>query len=372
MWFFSAPSLFLGSDPRLKAAQKHVYLWLGTLPDGRPIPWRLLSRQGNGGTYRDAAGQEKTGALFLLCGMTLGTYRPGNEIRENFTIPFHAEKNAQEPENPADVWRESDVRAWCAKFEQDCLSEGERAALLATYKSDGVYQVCWYPQQPPIPAALGILDGDRVFFLSDEEAENTAYGFTIKSNRTAGKEWWTRTYEKTDAALGYRVASIVITNSGGLLSAPISPNTSMYARPAMNLDSRQVLMISAAGMEKPERLTKVPPLRGPREWKLTLLDPALSGLSLGPVRQEGKELAVPYENAPFGEGLYLSAMALDQKGRMVCYGAVSRLESPAGEAVFAGLPPKTQVFLFPERRNGPKQTDYAGSPIPLVNTAENR
>ena len=90
MWFFSAPSLFLGSDPRLKAAQKHVYLWLGTLPDGRPIPWRLLSRQGNGGTYRDAAGQEKTGALFLLCGMTLGTYRPGNEIRENFTIPFHA------------------------------------------------------------------------------------------------------------------------------------------------------------------------------------------------------------------------------------------------------------------------------------------
>lgn len=367
MLFFSQPSVFLGADLRLRAAGKHEYIWLGTLPDGRPIPWRLLSRQGNGGTYRDAAGQEKTGALFLLCGMTLGTYRPGNEIRENFTIPFHAEKNAQEPENPADVWRESDVRAWCAKFEQDCLSEGERAALLATYKSDGVYQVRWYPQQPPIPAAPGILDGDRVFFLSDEEAENTAYGFTIKSNRTAGKEWWTRTYEKTDAALGYRVASIVITNSGGLLSAPISPNTSMYARPAMNLDSRQVLMISAAGMEKPERLTKVPPLRGPREWKLTLLDPALSGLSLGPVRQEGKELAVPYENAPFGEGLYLSAMALDQKGRMVRYGAAAPLKTPAGEVFLdiSALPRRGQVFLFTEQRNGGKRTDYAGVPVPL-------
>lgn len=86
---------------------------------------------------------------------------------------------------------------------------------------------------------------------------------------------------------------------------------------------------------------------------------------MGPVRQEGKELAVPYENAPFGEGLYLSAMALDAKGSVKYYGAVTRLEAPAGEAVFAGLSPRTQVFLFPERRNGPKQTDYAGAPVPL-------
>ena len=86
---------------------------------------------------------------------------------------------------------------------------------------------------------------------------------------------------------------------------------------------------------------------------------------MGPVRQEGKELAVPYENAPCGEGLYLSAMALDAKGSVKYYGAVTRLEAPAGEAVLDCPRCKGEVLLFVERRNGAKRTDFAGAPVPL-------
>lgn len=40
MLFFSQPSVFLGTDSRLRAAGKHEYIWLGPLPDGSPLPRR--------------------------------------------------------------------------------------------------------------------------------------------------------------------------------------------------------------------------------------------------------------------------------------------------------------------------------------------
>ncbi|WP_297871257.1 hypothetical protein [uncultured Oscillibacter sp.] len=76
-------------------------------------------------------------------------------------------------------------------------------------------------------------------------------------------------------------------------------------------------------------------------------------------------MTVPYKNAPWGQGLYLSAMALDAKGSVKYYGAVTRLEAPAGEAVLDCPLCKGEVLLFVERRNGAKRTDFAGAPVPL-------
>ena len=53
-----------------------------------------------------------------------------------------------------------------------------KKAVLATRKSDALYGMYY-------DASDNILDGDKVFFLSAEEAENAAYGFTDDNARIA-------------------------------------------------------------------------------------------------------------------------------------------------------------------------------------------
>lgn len=386
------PAIALGTSPLFSYDRwrGYTYLWFGALDsaDSPPIPWRILSTGGNGGTCRDREGNLCKGPLFLLANCVLGTHKLSGEIRRNFLIHFLAsEEGGWSPDRPASVWQNSDARKWCQHFEEACFGRAEQDAILSTFKSDGEYRAkrdAYNPTIPPVPAAPDILNGDRVFFLSDEEAETNAYGFKDKKVYTAGLEWWTRSFEGYDQAARKVQVGIVLTHFGGLLHAPATPSMEMYARPALNLNPDTVLLTSGAeeGMGKEKTLPQGPAALKPvskaskrkiQGWKLTLKDKGRETFSAGTPERKGNILEVPYFNAPVYEPSLspnerISAAVTDS-GRTVIkyYGNIALPLSGKGTAQvdLSSFPLEKgdRLFVFSEQFNGNQRTDYSS---PLV------
>ena len=140
------------------SAAGYDYIYFGswtaqdTYTTSGPIKWRVLDDQTNtGGT-----------GLFLLSDELLGTGEDGGVYFDN-----------TEPESNA--WQGSDAQAWCNTFASSNLDSRELAAILETTKNDKAFISSTY--HLPFAASENILNGDKVFFLSAEEAENSAYGF---------------------------------------------------------------------------------------------------------------------------------------------------------------------------------------------------
>lgn len=136
-------------------------LYYGQWEDA-PIQWRVLDDQTN-------TGEE---GLFVLSEGCLGTGNWGN-------IPF-------DDTNPkSNAWQGSDAQAWCNTLYTDHFTAGEQGAVLATTKSDDAYDSTSTAFHPSFVAVENILNGDKVFFLSAQEAETAAYGFTDDASRVA-------------------------------------------------------------------------------------------------------------------------------------------------------------------------------------------
>ena len=115
--------------------------------------------------------------FFLLSEVLLGTGEYGG-VEFDYTTPYFND------------WKGSRGQDWCNDFYSRSLSITEQKAVLATSKSDALYGMYY-------DASDNILDGDKVFFLSAEEAENAAYGFTDDNARIANYGdsayvWWLR------------------------------------------------------------------------------------------------------------------------------------------------------------------------------------
>lgn len=115
-----------------------------------------------------------------------------------------------------------------------------------------------------------ILNGDKVFFLSAEEAGKAAYGFIDDNARIANYGdsaggWWLRSPHQDYNSAG------VVNASGGVRAEWV--NDTNAARPAFNLKPDSVLLVSAAvgGKGAADGIFKIPEYSGD-EWKLTLLD----------------------------------------------------------------------------------------------------
>ena len=147
----------------------HIYMGYWTAPDSyttsSPIKWRVLDDQTNTG----ASG------LFLMSDVLLGTGINGDVYFDN---------------NSSNVWQNSTAQAWCKDFAgeegaitnvTDAFTAGELGAVLATTKSDQEYIHPLFV----FSASENILNGDKVFFLSAEEAMNEAYGFSENASRVA-------------------------------------------------------------------------------------------------------------------------------------------------------------------------------------------
>ena len=338
------------------SAAGYDYIYFGswtaqdTYTTSGPIKWRVLDDRTNTG---------ETG-LFLLSDGLLGTGYSGGVYFDN-TSPY------------SNTWQGSDAQAWCNTFASSNLDSRELAAILETTKSDAAFTSSKY--SIPFAASENILNGDKVFFLSAEEAETSGYGLGSDNDRKANYGnragvWWLR--------------SLFTINLYFAGAVDRDGNVNIYylyddyaARPAFNLDLHSVLFTSAAvGGKIPaaagaDALTSVSDYTG-NEWKLTLLDNSRSSFTVDASETEtsaevgysGWSIPIAYSGAQTGANEYVSALLCDSSGNVLYYGNIAQ-NSASGTAsinIPAGLAAGSySLKVFSEQCNGDYMTDYASA-----------
>ena len=328
------------------------YIYYGEW-DNSPIKWRVLDEQTN----------TQNEGLFLLSDVLLGTGTDGGVYFDNSG-------------SDSDVWQNSTAQTWCKNFYSNNFSSKEQNAVLATTKSDSAYTSTSFGY------AYGVssLSGDKVFFLSAEEAENSAYGFTDDNARIANYgnsagAWWLRSpYAFNTDAAG------LVTIYGGVNFNDVYNDWA--ARPAFNLDLNSVLFISAAeggkisaaasggnqGGEAAGSIFEIGDYTG-NEWKLTLKDESrrFSANVNGQTNvsaQAGDSVQITYSGAETGDKEYVSVLLCDSSDTVLYYGNIAQ-NSESGTATVSlpsGLAAGDyKLEVFSEQCNGNYKTDYASS-----------
>ena len=330
-------------------AKEYIYMGVqgsGLQGAGKEIKWRVLDKNANNRT---------TDGLFLLSEELLGS---GNDGGVKFDDSFLSIKPKK--------WKDSDAKKWCKEFSGEepraitSLKPEELAAVLSTDKSDEKYKS--KGTTVVFPEADHILNEDKVFFLSAEEADETY--FTSMDERKAKyngevKEWWLRSYSSSNPS---------IVNKNGEVNEG-SAFYSKAARPAFNLEKSKVMYISPAedGKNKNEvgALEKVPSTNT-TEWKLTLKDSARGSFTASKSKQHGMEVTISYDNAKTGENEYLSAVVTDELNTEIkYYGRIKHLKEDSDKEGIAKIDlngkfeNRDKLFVFNEQYNGDKKTDYS-------------
>lgn len=326
------------------------YIYYGEW-DNSPIKWRVLDEQTN----------TQNEGLFLLSDVLLGTGTYGGVYFDNSG-------------SDSNVWKNSTAQTWCKNFYSNNFSSKEQNAVLATTKSDSAYT------STSSVHAYGVssLSGDKVFFLSAEEAENSAYGFTDDNARIAN-------YGNSAGIWWLRSPDAIYANFAGLvyLSGYVSTTFVDYgwaARPAFNLDLNSVLFISAAeggkisaaasggnqGGEAAGSIFEIGDYAG-NEWKLTLLDSSrkFAVTEENANGKPGDTVTLNYTGATIGENEYISVIIADSNGSALYYGRVAQPDSANGQVeikIPASLAAGEYTLnVFSEQYNGDYMTDYASA-----------
>ena len=343
---------------------KYDYIYYGMWNDS-PIKWRVLSVEGNGGTYVKADDSSYSGKpLFLLSEVLLSTDTTNTYGNVRFN------------DSGSTAWQGSIAQSWCKEFSGESGTEqyaakaftaSECNAVLKTTKSDTAYPT----SNPAYIASENILNGDRVFFLSAEEASESSYGFREDDGRIAmyGTEygvWWLRSACTPDVSSpGVNDIYAGVIDPDGSQKG-YSVNDHYYAaRPAFNLNPDSVLLTSAATGGKPEGFSEVAEYGGKgREWKLTLLDENRNNFSAR-IRKVATDYSVVWSGATTGANEYVSALIQRSDGTVTYYGRLKNLTDTAdasGEVAidFSGkMKDGDKLYIFNEQYNGDYQTDYA-------------
>ena len=363
--YYDGPAIVIGTDGISgysdDGGYHFIYFGNWEAPDSNttsgPIRWRVLDDQTNTGES----------GLFLLSDVLLGKGSRGGVYFDN-TSRF------------SNAWQDSSAQAWCRDFAgesgaesnvNDAFTAGELGAILVTSKSDAEFD----SEHHTFCASENILSGDRVFFLSAEEAENDEYGFTddaaqVANYGTSAGGWWLRSFlNEHDLPFAGRIGDRGRVGEEGVINP-------WAARPAFNLNTSSVLFTSAAAGGKAdtavdENLTAVG--TGTGEWKLTLLDnsrksfTASAGTGTALMQKPGYSdwtVSIDYSGAPTGANEYVSAMLADESGTPLYYGRIvsSSASGTARVTIPAGLAPGSYTLkVFSEQYNGDKQTDYAST-----------
>ena len=329
------------------------YIYMGSY-NGSPIKWRVLDTKTNMENATEGDG------LFLLSDVLLGTGISGDVYFDNSG-------------NIRNAWQSSTAKTWCNNFYVSSFSNGEQGAVLATTKSDEAFTKG--TGGISFTASENILNGDKVFFLSAEEAENSAYGFTDDNARIANYGnsagvWWLRSpYDFPDYA-GY--AGVVFGDG------PVYPyvvSGVWAARPAFNLNLNSVLFTSAAVGGKPNGgLTPIPEYTGSK-WKLTLKDSNRSFAVTEKTADAAPDdtVTLHYTGATAGINEYISVILADNSGAQY-YGRVAQPTAENGTVeikIPSGLAPGDYTLkVFSEQYNGDYNTDYASNFTDIALTVE--
>ena len=325
----------------------YSYIYYGTWRDS-PIKWRVLDDQTNTGES----------GLFLLSDALLGTGWHGDVYFDNSG-------------NTSNAWQSSTAKTWCNNFYGSSFSNGEQGAVLATTKSDEALSTGGIS----FAASENILNGDKVFFLSAEEAENSAYGFTDDNARIANYGnsagvWWLR----SPYAIFTTYAGVVF-GDGPVYAYVVSGVWA--ARPAFNLNLNSVLFASAAVGGKPDGgLTPISEYTG-NEWKLTLKDSnrnfAVTETTVS--GDPGDTVTLHYTGATAGINEYISVILADNSGAQY-YGRVAQPTAENGTVeikIPSDIAPGDYTLkVFNEQYNGDYNTDYASNFTDIALTVENQ
>ena len=202
-----------------------------------------------------------------------------------------------EKEPTTNAYAGSDAKAWCASFYETHFSEAEQAAILPTYKSDAAIaipstlfnDVGEHQAVVRFDAAENILDGDRVFLLSAEEASSARYGLDSDEARIArfGKtaaNWWLRSPH--DPSFPIDVGLVFY--SGWLMDFFENWDNAFFTapicmRPALNLDTAKIASIERVG-EGEWRLTFEGETEAPQTYaygaRTAIRQPAMASMLL--------------------------------------------------------------------------------------------
>ena len=327
------------------------YIYYGKW-NSSPIKWRVLDDQTNtGGT-----------GLFLLSDVLLGSGTRGG---------VYFDKSSPR----SNAWQGSDAQEWCETFYSNNLTAQEKGAVIATTKSDEAFtsniSVALFA------ASENILNGDKVFFLSAQEAENDGYGFTDDAARIAcygdsAGVWWLRS-----PFADYTHNAGVVISGGNEYNLDV--NYDLAARPAFNLDLTSVLFTSAAAGGKTASgmdsgLTAIDDYDG-SEWKLTLKDEtrdfAVTEQTVS--GKAGGTITLNYTGATTGTNEYISVILADENGAQY-YGRVAQPDAESG-TVEVTIPTDLAVgtytlYVFSEQYNGDYMTDYASAFAAVTLTVE--
>ena len=312
------------------------YIYFGTW-NNSAVKWRVLDTKTNMANAREGDG------FFLLSEVLLGTGEFGG-VEFDYTTPYFND------------WKGSRAQDWCNDFYSRSLSITEQKAVLAASKSDALYGMYY-------DASDNILDGDKVFFLSAEEAENAAHGFTDDNARIANYGdsagvWWLRSPRrmKPDSAGTVNEKGAVIGEWVGQTNA---------ARPAFNLKPDSVLLVSAAagGKGTADGMFKIPEYSGD-EWKLTLLDDTrtFKVTETTAAGKPGGTVTLNFSDPRTGLNEYISAIIEGENGAAY-YGRIMKPTAADRQLSFT-LPHDLasgnyKLHVFSEQCNGDYQTDYA-------------
>ena len=312
------------------------YIHFGTW-NNSTVKWRVLD------TKTNMANAQQGDGFFLLSDVLLGTGEYGG-VEFDYTTPYFND------------WKGSRGKDWCNDFYSRSLSTTEQKAVLATSKSDDLYGMYY-------DASDNILDGDKVFFLSAEEAENAAYGFTDDNARIANYGdsagvWWLRSPRRLNPD-----SAGTVNKKGAVIGEWVGQTNA--ARPAFNLKSDSVLLVSAAvgGKGAADGMFKIPEYSGD-EWKLTLLDDTrtFKVTETTAAGKPGGTVTLNFSNPRTGLNEYISAIIEGENGA-VYYGRIMKPTAIDRQLSFT-LPHDLasgnyKLHVFSEQYNGDYQTDYA-------------
>ncbi len=318
--------------------RKYHYIYYGKWK-GNPIKWLVLDDKTNTG---------KDGFFLLSEGLI--------EVLQKF-------------DDKSTKWQGSSAQKWCEDFAgisgnsvPDAFTSVERDAILETIKSDDKYYTDSYPLI--FPAYENILNGDKVFYLSAEEAVSSKYGEPFDS--TFNDDWLLRSYID-DRFVGY------CPERGSIIGKTHHTN-SEYPRPAFNLGKGEIVFASSAEGGKTDaatdsNLTAVGDWSG-NTWKLTLRDSSRSFRASADKAnaKQGETISINYSGAKTGDNEYVSAIIMDRNDELLYYGRIAQnsADGTAQITVPKDLEPGRYVLrVFSEQYNGECNTDYVSEFVNL-------
>ena len=268
-------------------------------------------------------------------------------------------------------WQGSSAQKWCEDFAgvsgdsvPDAFTSAERDAILETVKSDDTYN--YIDSRLPIvfDAYENILNGDKVFYLSAEEAESSEYG--NPSETQFFDDWFLRSCIN---------ANFVAFRPGGRFVIEASyPQNDKKPRPAFNLGKSEIVFASSAEGGKTDaatdsNLTAVGDWSG-NTWKLTLRDSSRNFRASADKAnaKPGETITINYSGAKTGDNEYVSAIIMDRNDKLLYYGRIAQNSADGSAQITVPKdlePGRYALRVFSEQYNGDCNTDYASEFVNL-------